>query len=128
MPATQLDTRRGWIGSRRREILAAVQRALVVALRIPDNDRSVVLVEHDADAFLVPEGCGEAFLVISITLIEGRSLEAKRRLYGAMVEEMAAFGVAAADVRVILAESPAENWGVRGRPASEIDLGFEIRV
>ncbi|WP_152046764.1 tautomerase family protein [Aureimonas psammosilenae] len=128
MPATRIDTRRGWIADRRTPLLEAVQRALVAGLRIPPGDRSIVLAEHDADAFRVPEDCGEAFMVVEIALISGRSLDAKRRLYGAMAEEMARFGVAASDLRVILRESPAENWGVRGQPASEIDLGFEVNV
>lgn len=128
MPQTRIDTRRGWLGERRQALLDALQRALVDGLRIPANDRSIVLCEHDEAAFLVPEGSGAGFMVVQITLITGRSLEAKRRLFAAIVEEMKAFGVRARDVRVVLVESAAENWGVAGRPASEIDLGFRIDV
>ncbi len=88
----------------------------------------ISLVEQDVDAFLLPEGAGETFSLIEIVLITGRSLEAKRRLYAAMVEELAPFRLGPDEVRVILIESPAENWGLRGRPASEIDLGFAIDV
>ncbi len=128
MPATRITTRQGWIGTRRRAFLEAVQRALVTGLRIPPDDRCIALVEQDADAFLLPEGAGERFSLIEIVLITGRSLKAKRRLYAAMVEELAPFGLGPDEVRVILTESPAENWGLRGRPASEIDLGFAIDV
>jgi len=30
--------------------------------------------------------------------------------------------------RLVVHEIPTENWGIRGVPASEIDLGFEIHV
>lgn len=128
MPSTRITTRKGWIGSQRRALLEAVQRALVAGLRIPPDDRCVALDERDADTLLLPDTVGGRFLLIEIVLISGRSLEAKRRLYAAMVEELAAFDVSSDEVRVILVESPAENWGLGGRPASEIDLGFDILV
>ncbi len=128
MPATRIDTREGWIGARRGELLDAVQRALVEGLRIPAEDRNIRLAEHPADGLLVPPDAGAGFTAIEVTLISGRSIDAKRHLYAALVAEFAAFGVEARDVRVILIEPPAENWGVAGRPASEIDLGFRIDV
>lgn len=128
MPSTRIDTRRGWIGERRSALLLAVQRALVEGLRIPQGDRDIVLCENEADAFLVPDDAGVGFCVIQITLITGRSIEAKRRLYASLVAELGPFGLAAADIRIILIESDAANWGVRGRPASEIDLGFDLNI
>ncbi|WP_237151563.1 tautomerase family protein [Oryzibacter oryziterrae] len=128
MPATRIDTRKGWVGDRRGALLEAVQRALVVGLKIPEDDRCIVLSEHDAEAMLVPPTKGAEYLVIEIRLFSGRSLEAKRRLYAALVEELAAFGVARSDVKVILVEVPQENWGLGGRPANEIDLGFKVDV
>lgn len=38
-------------------------------------------------------------------------------------------GIPADHVKVLLRESAAENWGVRGGvPASEVDLGFKVDV
>jgi len=128
LPATRITTSQGWIGTRRRDVLEAVQRALVTGLRIPPDDRCISLVEQEPDALLLSAQASERFTLIEIVLITGRSLEAKRRLYAAMVEELAPFGLGADEVRVILVESPAENWGLRGLPASEIDLGFAIDV
>lgn len=128
MPATRITTRKGWVGARKRDLLEAAQRALVTGLRIPPDDRCIALVEQDPEAVLFSDAAGERFVLIEIVLIAGRSLEAKRRLYAAMVEELAPFGLGADDVRIILTESAAENWGLCGVPASEIDLGFAIDV
>jgi len=128
LPATRITTRQGWIGTRRRDVLEAVQRALVTGLRIPPDDRCISLIEQEPDAILLSEQAGERFILIEIVLITGRSLAAKRRLYAAMVEELAPFGLGADEVRIILVESPAENWGLRGIPVSEMDLGFDINV
>jgi hypothetical protein len=44
------------------------------------------------------------------------------------VQRLAPLGLEAADVKVLLIEVDRENWGLRGLPASEIDLGFKVDV
>jgi len=45
------------------------------------------------------------------------------------VRNLSALGVPADQLKTVLIEVPTENWGLRGGvPASEIDLGFEIKV
>ena len=61
--------------------------------------------------------------------LAGRSLEAKRALYQAIVRRLEALGTPPKDVFVVLHEPPMQNWGIRGGlPASEVDLGFEVKV
>ncbi len=45
-----------------------------------------------------------------------------------LVEQLGRFGVPDSDIKITLIEVPPENWGIRGLPASEIDLGFKIDV
>jgi len=128
MPSTRIETRRGWLGARRRNFIEAVQGALVAGILIPDTDRCVRLVEYDDDAFIVPPHVGPHYSVVEISLFTGRSIEAKRRLYAALVEAVEPFGLAPHDLKVILHEVPRENWGLRGKPGSDIDLGFKVDV
>ncbi|MFB9948396.1 tautomerase family protein [Rhizobium puerariae] len=128
MPATRIETRRGWIGTRRPDVIEAVQRALLTGLKLPEDDRCVRLLEYDHDAMIVPSGRGASYTVVEITLFSGRTLEAKRRLYAALVEELSVFGVPADDIKTVLVEVRPENWGLRGSPASELDLGYRIDV
>ncbi len=128
MPSTRIETRRGWLGARRRNFIEAVQGALVAGILIPDTDRCVRLVEYDDDAFIVPSHVGPHYSVVEISLFTGRSIEAKRRLYAALVEAVEPFGLAPHDLKVILHEVPRENWGLRGKPGSDIDLGFKVDV
>jgi phenylpyruvate tautomerase PptA (4-oxalocrotonate tautomerase family) len=38
-------------------------------------------------------------------------------------------GIQATDIFIVLHEPPLENWGIRGGvPASEVDLGFNLKV
>ncbi len=128
MPSTRIETRAGWIGDRHAALIAAVQRALVEGLRIPENDRCIRVLEYPEHAFAPPPGRGENYTVIEICLFSGRSLDAKRRLFAALAREFAAFGVAAADLKVCLIEVPRENWGLRGQSAIDIELSFRIEV
>ncbi|MDH2400143.1 tautomerase family protein [Bradyrhizobium sp. SSUT18] len=64
---------------------------------------------------------------IEVVMFSGRSLEAKRALYKALVTNLSVLGVPATEIKIVLLEVPAENWGLRGGcPASEIDLGLKV--
>lgn len=128
MPSTRIETRAGWLGDRRRDFIEAVQASLVAGILIPEGDRCVRLLEFGDDSIITPPHAGPHYTVIEISLFSGRSIEAKRRLYAAMVENLSPFGLAPHDIKVILHEVPQENWGLRGLPASEIELGFKVDV
>ncbi len=128
MPSTRIETRRGWLGAQKRDFIEAVQAALVAGILIPEGDRCVRLAEYDEDAFIAGADKGPRYSVIEISLFTGRSIEAKRRLYAELAAAVARFGLEEQDLKVILHEVPRENWGLRGLPASEIDLGFKVDV
>ena len=128
MPNTKIETRAGWVTDAR-ALIDAVQAALREALQLPEWDRTLRLIEHEADHFAVPPGRGPRYTLVEVTMFSGRSLAAKRALYQAIVRNLGALGVPATDVKITLIEVPPENWGIRGgQPASEVDLGFEIKV
>jgi hypothetical protein len=45
MPSTRFETSSGWINGRHAEIAAAIQRALIEGIRIPETDRDIRIVE-----------------------------------------------------------------------------------
>ena len=128
MPATRIETQAGWLGDRQADLLEAVQRALVEGIRIPAGDRCIRLHELPPQAMLVPPGRGENYTVIEISMFKGRSLEAKRRLYAALVRELSGFGVEPRDVKVLLHEPERENWSVGGVALSDVELSFKVEV
>ena len=128
MPNTLIATRSGWIADPS-AVMDAVQSALREALKIPESDRTLRLIEHLPSHFAVPPGRGEKFTLVEVTMFSGRSMDAKRTLYQAIVRNLVPLGVPALDIKITLIETPPENWGLRGgMPASEIDLGFKIDV
>jgi len=129
MPLIRVEIREGWSRAEKARLLDAIHAAAVEVLRIPDEDRTQILTEHPAEAFEIPPGRGDRFTLVEITMFAGRSLDAKRRLYRALVTNLGRLGVPASDVLIVLHDVPLENWGVRGgTPASDVELGFEVGV
>lgn len=126
MPLVEIQILKGRSASEKRAIFDAVHDALMDALKIPDDDRLQRLVEHEGEDFEVPSA---TFTIVKITMFPGRSVEAKRALYKAVVAKLGEVGIPEEDVFIVLQEPPLENWGIRGgRPASEVDLGFQLDV
>jgi hypothetical protein len=95
------------------------------------GDRDVRLIVHEPHRFACPPACEkpEAFTLIGIDAFAGRSLEAKRNLYRAIVAGLEPFGIPRNHVKILLRESPQENWGIRGgQAACDVDLGFKVDV
>lgn len=129
MPLVKIEVREGRSAPEKKALLEAIHAALVEALHVPDQDRTQRLYELPVDCFEIPPDKTGSFTLIEITMFPGRSAEAKRRLYEAIVRNLGRLDISPNDVLVVLHEPRMENWGIRGGvPASEVDLGFEVSV
>ena len=121
MPQVRIETRNHWLQGRNGALFEAIQSALVEAIKIPVDDQCFRLITYDADHFPTPPGKTDRAMVIEITLVTGRTLDGKRALYAAIAHNIKSlFGIEASDLRIVLEEVDRENWGINGRPASEL--------
>ena len=128
MPSTRVSTGE-WARGSETVLIEAVQSATLATLKVPDWDRDIVLDIYDNARRIVPTGRSERYTRIEVSLFSGRTIETKRAFYKALVDGLEALGVPRDEVKIILNEIPAENWGLRGGvPASELDLGFRIDI
>lgn len=128
MPNATIEIRRQYSREEETGIIDAVHAAMIEGLKIPEGDKTVRLVVHEPHRFPAPPG-DERYTLVDIDLMAGRSLDAKKALYRAIVSNLKPFGIPGDLIKVLLRESPAENWGIRGGvPASEVELGFEVNV
>jgi phenylpyruvate tautomerase PptA (4-oxalocrotonate tautomerase family) len=129
MPNVTIEVKRRYTPAQEKGIVGAVHAAMMTSIKIPEWDKTIRLVVHKPSRFPSPPGKGDRYTLVDIDLITGRSLKAKKTLYKSIVQNLAKFGIPADHIKVLLRESKAENWGVRGgKPASEVDLGFKIDV
>lgn len=128
MPVVHIHVARGRPAGEREAILDGVHAALVEAFRIPHLDRNQILHEHDPEHFEAAKG--PAYTLVEFTVFPGRSDEAKRALYAAVVRNLqAAPGIPPEKLLVVLHEPPLVNWGIRGgKAASDVELGFSLKV
>ena len=126
MPNATIEVRRRYTPEEEAGIIDAVHAAMVEGLRIPEADKTLRLVVHEPHRF--PHE-SDRYTLVDIDLFVGRSLGAKRALYRAIVRNLEPFGIPGEEIKILLRESPPENWGIRGGvPATEVELGFEVNV
>ena len=113
----------------KKAILDAIHAALIEAFKIPENDRNQRIFEFEPENFDIPEGKTSNCTLIEIVAFPGRSLDAKRKLYHTVVQNLKELDIQPSDLLIVLKEPPLDNWGIRGGfPASEIDLGYKLDV
>ena len=128
MPLVKVSLLKGRSIAEKKAILDAIHAALLEAFKIPENDRNQRIFEFEPDNFDIPEEKTSKYTIIEIDVFPGRSLDAKRKLYHKIVQNLEE-QIQPNDILVVLKEPPLDNWGVLGgMPASEIDLGFKLDV
>lgn len=106
-----------------------INSCMVDALSFPDNKRAHRFIPLDKDNFYYPEGRSDAYTVIEINMMEGRSKEAKKNLIKLLftrIEKEA--GINPVDIEITIMESPACNWGFRGLTGDEAKLNYKVNV
>ncbi len=116
MPLARIDLPSGHSAEYRAAVGEVVYAAMLSALKVPQNDRFQVIVEHSGgDLVINPEYLGiqrsSAAVVIQVTLNEGRTLEAKRAFYKALADALhERVGLRREDILINLVEVKKENW------------------
>jgi phenylpyruvate tautomerase PptA (4-oxalocrotonate tautomerase family) len=131
MPSVLIEVRRQYTQDQEIALIEAVHMALRDAFKIMPGDKNVRLLVHEPHRFACPPAREkpELYTHISIDAFAGRSLDAKRCLYKAIVTNLESLGIPKDHVKILLREIEKENWGIRGGQAGcDVDLGFKIDV
>jgi len=130
MPLVKIEILKGKDSDFKKALFDGVHQALVDTLKIPDDDRIQRLYELDKENFEFPREKSEDPILIELVIFKGRSSEAKKSLFKAVVDNLEkSLGIKRTDVLIVIHELEKENWGVRGGvPATEVDFGFNIEI
>jgi phenylpyruvate tautomerase PptA (4-oxalocrotonate tautomerase family) len=106
-----------------------INQCMVEALEFPDNKRAHRFIPMNAEDYFYPEGRSDAYTVIEISMMEGRSVEAKKKLIHLLFERIESkVGISSIDVEITISEAPACNWGFRGITGDEAKLNYKVKV
>ena len=131
MPSAVVEIRRSYSPEQETYLLESVHDAIVRAFGVAPAHRNVTLIVHQPHRFLGRTDCEdpERLTNVSIFLLPGRSIEAKRRLYRFITEAFSHVGIPPKCVLIRVFELPAENFGVRGGQAlCDVELGYPVTV
>ena len=113
----------------RKQLSEVIHGCVMEALQFPADKRAHRFFAMDREDFLYPEGRTDAYTIIEITMLSGRSVAAKKKLIRLLFDNIRdQIGISHQDIEICIQESPAENWGFRGMHGNEIRLNYKIDV
>lgn len=116
MPLVRIDLRRGKSCAHLAALRSGVYQAMRDSFGVPENDRFILIHQHDADEFDAdPDYLGihrsDDLVIVQITCRHGRTPEQKQALYRSIADRFATDpGLRPEDVFINLVEVAKENW------------------
>ncbi len=118
---------RSFVEQHAEDISAAIHRASVSALGLPESKRFHRFLPLDAWQFVTPADRSDRYLIVEISMFEGRPVETKKAFYRQLLENLDRdCGIAAQDIEITIEESPRHNWLIRGLPGDELELNYRV--
>lgn len=111
------------------EFSKVINSCLVETLKFPENKKSQRFITLDKNEFYYPEGRSDNYILLEISMMQGRSKEAKKALIKLLFKRFKEFlYIDPIDLEIIITEQPPENWGFRGMCGDEAKLNYKVNV
>ncbi len=108
-------------------ISEAIHESLVEAIGLPLEKKFQRFIPLEKERFIFPSDRSDEYLIIEISMFEGRSKEMKKELVRALYQNIGSkTQIRAHDIEITLFETPRANWGIRGVPGDELNLDYKI--
>jgi 4-oxalocrotonate tautomerase family enzyme len=106
-----------------------IHSCVVEALAFPKDKRAHRFFPLESEDFYYPEGRTTRYTIIEISMFEGRTVEAKKKLIHLLFKRIEqTLNIRPEDVEVTISETPKHNWGFRGQTGDEISLNYKVEV
>ena len=116
MPLVRIDLRKGKPAAYKKAIGDSIYRAMRETFTVPEEDRFMVVTEHDEDGFFYSKNYFNIdrtndLVIIQITVTNSRNVNQKKALFARVVELLSEQpGVRSQDVFINLLEVDKANW------------------
>lgn len=99
-------------------------------LGLPEDKKAQRFVPLQADDFYYPSDRSDAYTVIEINMMQGRTAQTQKALIKALFEQIdTKLGIAPIDVEITIKEQPAHCWGFRGMTGDDVyDLKYKVNI
>jgi 4-oxalocrotonate tautomerase family enzyme len=111
------------------KLSAIIHTSLIEVLQISPEKRFQRFFPLDKTDFYYPDDRSENYLIIEISMFEGRSVEMKKQLIRRLFQEInEQLEISVNDIEITIFETAKSNWGVRGLPGDELTLNYKVEV
>jgi phenylpyruvate tautomerase PptA (4-oxalocrotonate tautomerase family) len=112
-----------------KQLSDVIHGCIVEALGMPLDKRFHRFIRLEPEDFIYPPGRSARYLILEISMFEGRSVDAKKQLIRLLFERVRAeLGIQPEDLEITITETPRHNWGIRGVPGDELGLSYKVTV
>lgn len=107
-----------------------IHECLQEVLGMPEDKRAQRFVTLNKSDFYYPKDRSDAYTVIEINMMAGRTVATKKALIHALFRQIEAkIGINPVDIEITIHEQPPHCWGFRGMTGDEaLDLTYNINV
>ena len=113
----------------KRQLSDVIHSCVVDALQFPVDKRAHRFFPLEREDFFYPDGRSEAYTILELTMITGRTVETKKKLIRLLFDRISEqVGIAQYDIEICIQESPALDWGFRGMHGDEVKLNYKVEV
>ena len=107
-----------------------IHRCMVSVLGMPEDKRAQRFIPMDKVDFYYPGGRTDAYTVIEINMMAGRTPDTQKRLIKELFRQIESqLAIPPLDIEIVIKEQPAHCWGFRGMTGDEVrDLNYKINV
>lgn len=117
------------IKKHRDHLSIAIHQALTKTLKYPIEKKFQRFISLESEHFIYPSDRTESYIIIEISMFEGRTKEAKKALINTLFQNIHDLcGIDFNDIEITIFETPKENWGIRGKNADELQLNYQINI
>jgi phenylpyruvate tautomerase PptA (4-oxalocrotonate tautomerase family) len=113
----------------REQLSEILHECVVEAFHYPKEKKAHRFIYIEEDSFFYFEGRTQKHTIIEISIFEGRSTEAKKKLYQLIFSRFEKeLLITPMDIEITIFETPMHNWGIRGMSGDELKLNYKVNI
>ncbi|MEE9901228.1 MAG: tautomerase family protein [Acinetobacter haemolyticus] len=107
----------------------AIHQALVTSLAYPIEKKFQRFIPMEPENFVYPDDRSDHYVIIEISMFEGRSIKAKQKLIQTIFSNIQNLcDISPQDIEITIFETPKSHWGIRAKNADELELNYDVNV
>ncbi|TNH04466.1 tautomerase family protein [Testudinibacter sp. TR-2022] len=112
----------------KKELSDVIHRCMMFALDFPEHKRVQRFIALDAEDYYYPSDRSDAYTIIEINMMSGRSVEAKKLLIRMLFDEIyKQLKIKPSDIEITIKEQEPHCWGFRGMTGDEASFNYNTK-